>query len=97
MENSADLVLTYGTKVVTALAGRGVGPDTAIRILYCDNLRVNGTNVASRWDIRVDGKSPPGGAIYQDNYGSAGNYHKPCTIAGYATGLAAGNLDRQDT
>ena len=33
MENAADLILTYGTKVVTALAGRGVGPDTAIRIL----------------------------------------------------------------
>lgn len=33
MENAADLVLTYGAKVVTALAGRGVGPDTAIRIL----------------------------------------------------------------
>jgi len=33
MENAADLVLTYGTKVVTALAGRGVGPDTAIRIM----------------------------------------------------------------
>ncbi len=33
MEDSADLVLTYGKKVITALAGRGVGPDTAIRIL----------------------------------------------------------------
>ncbi len=33
MENAADLVLTYGAKVVTALAGRGVGPDTAIRVL----------------------------------------------------------------
>ncbi len=33
MENAADLVLTYGSKVITALAGRGVGPDTAIRVL----------------------------------------------------------------
>ncbi|UCG95744.1 MAG: DEAD/DEAH box helicase [archaeon] len=33
MENAADLVLTYGSRVITALAGRGVGPDTAIRIL----------------------------------------------------------------
>jgi len=33
MESIADLVLTYGSKVIIALAGRGVGPDTAIRIL----------------------------------------------------------------
>ena len=33
MESVADLVLTYGSKVIVALAGRGVGPDTAIRIL----------------------------------------------------------------
>lgn len=33
MESTADLVLTYGAKILTALAGRGVGPDTAIRIL----------------------------------------------------------------
>jgi len=33
MESAADLVLTYGSKVIVALAGRGVGPDTAIRIL----------------------------------------------------------------
>ncbi|MCD6477743.1 MAG: DEAD/DEAH box helicase [Candidatus Aenigmarchaeota archaeon] len=33
MESIADLVLTYGSKVILALAGRGVGPDTAIRIL----------------------------------------------------------------
>jgi len=33
MEAVADLVLTYGKKVIVALAGRGVGPDTAIRIL----------------------------------------------------------------
>ena len=64
--------------------------DTAIRILYCDNLRVNGDAVGARWEIRVNGKAPPGGGIYQDNYGSAGNYHRPTTIMGYATGLAAG-------
>jgi hypothetical protein len=64
--------------------------DTAIRILYCDNLRVNGADVAARWEIRIDGKSVPGGAIYQDKYGSAGNYHEPATIIGYAQGVGAG-------
>jgi hypothetical protein len=64
--------------------------DTAIRILYCDNFRVFGVDVAARWEIRIDGKSVPGGAIYQDKYGSAGNYHEPATIVGYAQGVNAG-------
>jgi len=64
--------------------------DTAIRIIYCDNFRVNGNNVAARWEIRIDGGIPPGGAIYQDKYGSTGNYHEPGVIMGYARGIAAG-------
>lgn len=69
--------------------------DTAIRIFYCDNLRVNGNNIASRWEIRVNGSAPPGGAIYQDMYGSTGNYHHPSMIMGYATGLPAGEHEIQ--
>jgi ATP-dependent Lhr-like helicase len=33
LEHVAELVLTYGKKVIIALAGRGIGPETAIRIL----------------------------------------------------------------
>ncbi len=72
--------------------------DTAIRIFYCDNLRIHGNNVAARWEIRVNGKAPPGGAIYQDKYTiniakdqGDSNKHEPATIIGYATGIKAGN------
>ncbi len=64
--------------------------DTAIRILYCDNIRVLGTNVAPRWEIRIDGNSVPGGAIFQDKYDEGGNRHMPTTILGYATRVGAG-------
>jgi hypothetical protein len=64
--------------------------ETAIRIFYCDNLRVNGSNIAVRWEIRIDAQSAPGGAIFQDKYGSSGNYHEPATILGYALGVSAG-------
>lgn len=33
LQDTADLVLTYGRKAVVCLAGRGVGPDTTIRVL----------------------------------------------------------------
>lgn len=70
--------------------------DTAIRILYCDNFRVLGHTKAARWEIRVDGKAPPGGAIYQDkytrNYSTHNmNQHEPATILGYAQGLSVGD------
>ncbi len=64
--------------------------DTAIRIIYCDNFRVNGSNVAARWEIRVDDGIPPGGPIYQDKYASGGNYHEPGVIMGYAQGIVPG-------
>jgi cytoskeletal protein CcmA (bactofilin family) len=64
--------------------------NSAIRIIYCDNFRVEGNNVAARWEIRIDGAPPPGGAIYQDKYGSSGNFHEPATILGYAQGIGAG-------
>lgn len=33
MERTADLVLTYGKRFIVGLAGKGVGPETAIRIM----------------------------------------------------------------
>jgi hypothetical protein len=63
---------------------------TALRILYCDNLRVTGQDASARWEIRIDGKAPPGGAIVQDKYGNTGNYHEPATILGYAEKVDVG-------
>lgn len=64
-------------------------PDTALRIVYCDNFRVLGDNVACRWEIRVDGNSvnPP---ILADRYESSGNRHLHGMVMGYARGIAAG-------
>ncbi|MCX5952094.1 MAG: hypothetical protein NTZ40_01040 [Cyanobacteria bacterium] len=64
-------------------------PETALRIVYCDNFRVNGDNVACRWEIRVDGNSvnPP---ILADRYESSGNRHLHGTVMGYTRGVAAG-------
>lgn len=68
--------------------------DTAIRIVYCDNFRVEGQGaMAGRWEILVDQVAPPGGPIYLDVYGNSGgytNYHLPATIRGFALGLAPG-------
>jgi hypothetical protein len=69
--------------------------DTAVRVFYCDNLRINTQNAACRWEIRFNGQAPPGGAIFQDKYSNitgavSSNQHEPATIIGYATGLAAG-------
>jgi hypothetical protein len=68
---------------------------TAIRIFYCDNLRVNGVDCYCRWEIRIDGATVPGGALFADKYGSSGNYHEPATIFGYATGVSVGNHEVQ--
>lgn len=63
--------------------------DTALRVVYCDNFRVAGKNVACRWEIRVDGISvaPP---IIADRYEELGNRHHHGTVMGYARGVAAG-------
>nr|VFK26898.1 MAG: MAM domain-containing protein, meprin/A5/mu [Candidatus Kentron sp. MB] len=66
--------------------------DTAIRILYSDTLRIAGSGGHSaRWEIRIDGAHPPGGAIYQDKHTHSHENLDPTTILGYATGIPAGN------
>ena len=71
--------------------------DTAIRILYCDNIRVRGNNTAARWEIKVDGSAPPGGSIFQDKYSVCDggvtivDRHDPTTILGYAVGIPPGD------
>ena len=63
--------------------------DTALRVVYCDNFRVAGDNVACRWEIRIDGNSvsPP---IIADRYEQSGNRHLHGTIMGYARGWPQG-------
>jgi hypothetical protein len=58
--------------------------------MYCDNFRITGNDSAARWEIRIDGSSVPGGAIFQDKYDDAGNHHAPGMIVGYATGIGVG-------
>jgi hypothetical protein len=53
-----------GPIATRVLLFRKLHAQTAIRIIYCDTLRVYGDNTAARWEIRVDGSAPPGGAIY---------------------------------
>ncbi len=69
--------------------------ETYIRIIYCDNFRLEGASPCSgRWEIKIDGKVPPEGAIYQDKYNHTGgynNFHEPATIMGYAGGIKTGN------
>jgi hypothetical protein len=74
--------------------------DTALRIIYCDNLRIRGYNCSARWEIRIDGKAPPNGAICQDKYHLGpitpiDNVHEPTTIIGHATGIRAGRRQIQ--
>ncbi|MBP9803386.1 MAG: hypothetical protein KBE22_00585 [Candidatus Accumulibacter sp.] len=70
--------------------------DTAIRIIWCDNIRVRGNDTAARWEIKVDGQAPPGGAIFQDKYSicdggvTVTDRHDPTTIVGYAVGVPPG-------
>jgi hypothetical protein len=68
--------------------------NTAIRIIWCDNLRVRGSECAARWEIRVDGNPPPGGRVHYDKYsrGEVGidNDHDPTTVVGYAIGVPEG-------
>jgi hypothetical protein len=87
--NGPDDATDSGRLISRTLKINKLFADTALRILYCDNFRVNGDNVACRWELRVDGNSvsPP---IHADRYESSGNRHLHGTIMGYAKGVAAG-------
>jgi hypothetical protein len=68
--------------------------ETAIRIFYCDNLRVSGNNVAARWEICIDNNPlPPEDRIFQDKYsgmelkfegGGGGPFFGPFPLKGSA-------------
>lgn len=66
--------------------------ETSMRIAWADILRVLGSTAAScYWEIRVDGVSCPGGAIFLNMYTYNGNNaHNPTTYFGYCDGLLAG-------
>jgi hypothetical protein len=84
-----------GQLVSRVLTFHKVFADTAIRIIWCDNLRVRGSESAARWEIKVDGNPPPGGPIFCAKYALAGDGgisedHDPTTVVGYAVGVPAG-------
>ncbi|MEB3260501.1 MAG: hypothetical protein VKP63_07745, partial [Cyanobacteriota bacterium] len=69
--------------------------DTVVRILYCDNFRVLGSesNASARWEIRVNGASLST-PIIADRY-SIDNIHTNGMVMGFARGLAAGTHEIQ--
>ncbi len=64
--------------------------ETAIRVGYTDNFRVNGQNSSGRWEIRVNGLPPAGGNVQFDIYEASGNHHFSSTLVGYLEGVPAG-------
>ena len=65
--------------------------DTALRIGYTDNLRVVGANKACRWEILLDGKPCPSGALVYDRHdGNNSNVHDSAQVVGYCSGIMKG-------
>ena len=62
--------------------------DTALRIVYCDNFRVNGNPAHTQWQIRVDNQvlTP---TINAQKW-AHGSHHDPGMVMGYAKGISAG-------
>ncbi|MBU1366371.1 MAG: hypothetical protein KJ711_00975, partial [Candidatus Omnitrophica bacterium] len=70
--------------------------DTAIRVGYTDNMRVYPAYKGGRWEIRVDGVAPPGGALIYDIYNRTSvNPHHSRTWVGYVEGLGVGTYQIQ--
>ena len=68
--------------------------DTAIRVLYSDNLRsyTPSGGRACRWEIRFNDATCPSGALVYDKYVSVSgeNTHRHTTVVGYCENLPAG-------
>ena len=62
--------------------------DTALRIVYCDHFRVNGSPGHTQWEIRVDNQvlNP---TINAQKW-AHGSHHDPGMVMGYAKGISAG-------
>jgi len=75
---------------------------TSIRVSYTDNFSVytpTGTAGACRWEIQFNGVScaTPGKLIYDVYVGTTFNHHRPASLFGTCSGLAAGTYNIQVT
>lgn len=66
--------------------------DTGLRVTYTDNVRVLGTNVAGRWEVRFNGAPAPVFPLAWDFYVTSTSVftHQSTTMVGTAFGLPAG-------
>ena len=65
---------------------------TGLRVTYTDNIRVLGSNVGGRWEVRFNGLSATPTPLAWDLYATSGVLtHTPTTLIGTAFNLAAGS------
>lgn len=91
----------YGTdgSNAGAISSRSVAfwkrrPDTAVRISWVDNLRVQDANAACRWELKIDGAScsNPGPLVFDFYSGLAGDQQfRSQANFGTCVGVAAGS------
>jgi len=85
-------VTNMGSIITRTLGFKKTRDDTAIRLFYGDNFRVQGDTVACRWELMVNGTSCPSGQLIYDFYSDAVtlNQHRSGTLFGFCEGLSAG-------